>query len=258
MIRPVGWLRQRTCGLRSASSTRAVISRRGIRCRPWTQFSTRAPDGAFSPPAYLSNGRTAPRTRAWRAIPPPVTLSRAGEKVRYSPEVGIDGSGRAIAVWLSARDGGSVQARVYEDAPLPVRPIAPGVSGLRVSPAAFRAARSGPATTPPRAGRGTRVSYALNVAASLRFGVERASSGRRAGGRCAVARSANRGRPRCTRYVRGAGRFARDRAAGRDRFTFTGRVAGRTLAPGRYRLVVVPTAAGLDGATARARFSILQ
>ena len=31
MIRPFGWLRQRTCGLRSASSTRLVISRRGIR-----------------------------------------------------------------------------------------------------------------------------------------------------------------------------------------------------------------------------------
>lgn len=84
---------------------------------------------------------------------------------------------------------------------------------------------------------GTRVSYTLNVAATVRFTIERAGRGR---------------------FVRVGGSFSRSRAAGADRFTFTGRVARRALKPGRYRLVATPTAKGRTGAPIRALFGIVR
>ena len=66
--------------------------------------------------------------------------------------------------------------------------------------------------------------------------------------------SSNRSRSRCTRYVRVSGSFTRNRGAGRDRFTFSGRMGGRALKPGRYRLLVTPGA----GRTARATFRVMK
>jgi hypothetical protein len=100
------------------------------------------------------------------------------------------------------------------------------------------------------------VTYRLNVAARVRFAVERRSSGRRVGGRCVETTSSNRGRAACVRYLRVSGSFTRTRPAGSDRFTFTGRIAGRSLRAARYRLLVTPTAGGRTGATKRASFRI--
>jgi hypothetical protein len=54
------------------------------------------------------------------------------------------------------------------------------------------------------------------------------------------------------------GSFTRTRPAGADRFTFTGRLTGRPLTPGRYRLVATPTANGHTGTASRASFRILK
>ena len=106
---------------------------------------------------------------------------------------------------------------------------------------------------------GTRASYSLSRPARVRFTVERQTVGRRVGGRCVASRRSNGGRPRCTRYVALGGSFSRSGAAGQNAFRFTGRLSGRTLAPGRYRLVGVPTdAAGDVGAPSRARFRVLR
>jgi hypothetical protein len=53
-----------------------------------------------------------------------------------------------------------------------------------------------------------------------------------------------------------AGSFRRGRGAGADRFSFTGRVGGYALRPGRYRLVATPTVAGRVGRTLHAGFRI--
>jgi putative cell wall-binding protein len=130
------------------------------------------------------------------------------------------------------------------------------VSSLRLSPSAFGAARSGASVRTAAGTTGTRVTYRLNVAARVRFAVERRSSGRRVGGRCVETTSSNRGRAACVRYLRVSGSFTRTRPAGSDRFTFTGRIAGRSLRAARYRLLVTPTAGGRTGATKRASFRI--
>jgi len=130
------------------------------------------------------------------------------------------------------------------------------LSGLRVNPSAFRAARSGGSVKSATVRTGTRVSYSLNIAGRVRFTVERRSSGRSVSGRCVTPTKANRKRAACTRYVRVTGSFTRTRAAGADRFTFTGRIGGRTLKPGSYRLVATPSASGRTGTAKRVSFRI--
>ncbi|HTN23438.1 MAG TPA: hypothetical protein VL120_05590, partial [Solirubrobacteraceae bacterium] len=127
---------------------------------------------------------------------------------------------------------------------------------LKVSPAAFRAKSSGPGVTSASSGAGTRVSYTLSLAGAVRFGVEHRSIGRSVGGRCVKTSKSNSKRKRCTRYTRLSGTFTRTRPAGADRFTFTGRLGGRRLPAGNYRLVATPSAGGRTGTTKRVAFRI--
>jgi len=129
----------------------------------------------------------------------------------------------------------------------PLVPIA-AITGLRLSPTTF------PAAVRPGSG----VTYTLNVAALVRFTVERSGRGRRVGGSCVKQTASIRRRPSCARYVRVPGSFSRNRPAGADRFRFTARVAGRTLKPGRYRLVVTPAANGRTGTPSNTRFRIVR
>jgi len=133
---------------------------------------------------------------------------------------------------------------------------APVLGALSLSPAVFRAAGSG-ASIASRVG--TRVSYELSEAAGVRFRVERAVGGRRVGGRCVRTTSLNRGAPRCVRYRTLAGGFADQGVAGQNRLVFRGRLGGRKLTPGRYRLRgVAVDAAGNRSARTRVTFRIVR
>jgi hypothetical protein len=140
--------------------------------------------------------------------------------------------------------------------PPPPRPI-PAITGLRLSPRAFRAAASGASVKTAAARTGTRVSYALDVPASVRFTVTRSSRGRSVGGHCVAATARNRGHGACTLLTSMRGGFGRRRSAGSDRFTFTGRLAGSALKPGRYSLQATPTAGGRTGRPARIAFRVV-
>jgi hypothetical protein len=132
----------------------------------------------------------------------------------------------------------------------------PAVTGLRLSPSTFDAARSGPSVKAAAVRAATRVSYTLNKGARVRFTIQRRDHGRAVGGRCVEQRSSNRGRTGCGRFVTVGGSFTRSRLAGKDRFTFTGRVGGRALKPGRYRLEAIPTADGRAGTPGHASFRV--
>jgi hypothetical protein len=60
---------------------------------------------------------------------------------------------------------------------------------------------------------------------------------------------------RCTRYVK-AGSFTHADTAGPNRFRFSGRVGGRKLKPGAYRLRVVARNSAGAGKAATRRFRI--
>ncbi len=103
------------------------------------------------------------------------------------------------------------------------------------------------------------MSYELSEAASANFTVERAAKGRKKGKKCVAPNSHNRHKKSCTRYKRVKGSFSRSGKAGTNSFHFTGRLRGKKLSPGRYRLVMVATdAAGNKSKPKRAKFRIVR
>jgi Tol biopolymer transport system component len=108
---------------------------------------------------------------------------------------------------------------------------APRITGLALAPRSFRVSRA-------HGRAATAISLRLSERATIEGTVERLHRGRRANGRCTLPSRARRGAARCTRFVRVGTAFTRRARAGLNRFAFDGRLRGRTLAPGRYRLRV--------------------
>lgn len=118
--------------------------------------------------------------------------------------------------------------------------ITPSVTAVAITPATFPAAPSGPSAIPARR-FGTHVSYKLSAPGKVRFTVEQTRSGRRGkGGRCVAPKAAKRHARKCVLLVTLPGSFTLTGKADANRFRFTGRLAGRKLKPGRYRLVATP------------------
>lgn len=138
----------------------------------------------------------------------------------------------------------------------PVPLAAPQISAARLSPSVFPAADRGASLAARRHRRtGTDIRYRDSQAATTRFAVLQPTAGHRLGRRC-LAGSPRPGQRRCTRYVLKGSFRHRDRA-GSVKVHFTGRVRGRKLAPGRYRLTLTPTASGLPGRTVVLGFRII-
>jgi hypothetical protein len=148
--------------------------------------------------------------------------------------------------------------------PPPPRPqpdqIPPAFQGsITLNPAAFAAANRGASIAQRRAPVGTTVRYRLSETATVTFTVEREQSGRRVGGRCVKPARSNRRRPRCKRHVLVSGSFTHGGQAGRNAFQFTGRISGRKLSRGRYRLTgIARDATGNVSAPKRAQFRIVR
>jgi hypothetical protein len=94
----------------------------------------------------------------------------------------------------------------------------PVISRLSLRPSRFRPARRGRSLG---GRRGSRLRFTLSERATVNFRVQRCRR--------------RRGSRRC-RYVRLRGGFSARARAGRNGFVFTGRLRGRRLRPGRYRL----------------------
>ena len=152
----------------------------------------------------------------------------------------------------------------YGTRPAARRPGAHGTGGhggagarpAHADPAPFSSARSGPSVA--RA-TGTQVSYRLSEAATATFDVQRARAGRRVRGRCVRPTSKNRRTRRCRRWLRMRGTFVHPGLTGVNRLRFNGRVAGRRLRPGHYRLrAIARDAAGNRSRRRTARFTIVR
>jgi hypothetical protein len=168
-------------------------------------------------------------------VPAPLVDISSPFPVIFGPALAVDPRGGALALW-SDNDAGRVIAASYDD------PAArsPAVTGLRVSPSGFRAR--------------ARVIFDLDVAAYVGLAIDRVSAGRRVGGRCVKPnRRANRGKASCIRYVR-MRLFTAPLPAGHTGL----RLDRAGMAPGVYRLTATPTANGVAGLRARARFRILR
>ena len=92
---------------------------------------------------------------------------------------------------------------------------------------ARRAARPAPV--------GTTIRYRLSDGATVTFAVDRALRGRKVGGSCRKPSRVNRSRKPCVRWVR-VGGFTRSGKSGANRLRFDGRLSGKALAKGNYRM----------------------
>ncbi len=131
-------------------------------------------------------------------------------------------------------------------------PPAPIVSNLRQSHPRWR--------MPGARGRsrlpvGTTFRFQLDRQAQVLLAFSRVASGRQTGGHCVKATKANRRQPRCDRF-RALDTLEMDSRAGANHYSFGGEISGRTLGPGRYRLLVTATADGETSAVASIEFTI--
>jgi hypothetical protein len=134
----------------------------------------------------------------------------------------------------------------------------PTLRSLAMSPSRFIAANSGPSLR-PAARVGTTVSYRLSEPASTRFTVQRATRGARRGRRCVRRGRAPKRARRCTRYVTLRPTLTHSGSVGPNGFRFMGRMRGRRLRPGAYRLVARATdTSGNRSKPARKRFRIVR
>ena len=131
-------------------------------------------------------------------------------------------------------------------------PKAPVLSGLQQTSPRWRthSVKRG-----PRLPVGTTFKLKLDRAAQLRFTFSQLVSGRRVGGRCVKATKTNRRKPRCDRSL-AAGTLNVAGKAGANTVAFSGKLRGRALAPGSYRLLVTAQADGKTSAAAAIRFTI--
>jgi len=135
----------------------------------------------------------------------------------------------------------------------------PRLGSLSLSSAVFRAAGSGRAFSARRRRPvGTRLSFRLSEAGTVRFTVQRRTKGRRVAGKCRKARRSNRKKRACFRFVKVKRSFSVPAKAGKNRVRFRGRIGGRKLKRGRYRLNARATdVAGNKSALKRKRFRIV-
>jgi hypothetical protein len=143
---------------------------------------------------------------------------------------------------------------------------APVLRRLTLSRSRFAAARRGASISRMRSTRlgrvrttrlgvGTTLHYGLSEAAVVRFTVERRKAGRRVGSSCRKPTRRNRSKRKCDLALKGA--FSRRGGQGPNRARFSGRVRGRRLRSGRYKLVAAATdGAGNTSRRAAVRFAI--
>jgi hypothetical protein len=136
-------------------------------------------------------------------------------------------------------------------------PPAPGqIQSLAVRPSAFRAGNVAGAVASrkkPRPPLGATVAYTLSAAATIEVSVERQIVGRRVGKKCAKKTVANKAHKKCASYKPVKGGFSVSGVSGPNSFKFSGRIGGKPLKPGSYRLT-----AAAGGAVKKAAFKIVK
>jgi hypothetical protein len=180
---------------------------------------------------------------------PPLFVNAAGGDYREaagSPTIDAGAADAQIGSLDLAGNPRSLAAApdigAFEVVPPSVLPLAAGeIQSLSLAPHKFRAAGAGEAiisaAKKAKAPIGATVTYSLSTAATVTFSVERRLPGRKLGKRCVKQTKANRTKRKCSRFKPVKGSFTHSGQAGAKSFKFSGRIGGKGLKPGSYRLV---------------------
>lgn len=172
---------------------------------------------------------------------------RMSIEATFEPDADVDGWGdetqdRCPLVAGDNQGCPPVVAAAPPPAPPPDR-TKPVIGGLTFSRSSFAAAGSGAAFSAQKGKKrkksapiGTKVSFNLTEAASVRFTVQRKTTGRRVSGKCRTPSRKNRKKRKCTLWKNVTGSFTYPGKAGKNTFTFRGRIGGKALRTGSYRL----------------------
>jgi len=132
------------------------------------------------------------------------------------------------------------------------------ITSLKMSPSTIVAAARGPsvvAAATKRRKPGAVVSYVGTQPATTTFTVQRPAAGRVRGRSCVKPTRHNLRHRRCTRWL-SVGSFSHADVVGLNRFRFTGRIRGRKLKAGRYRLRAIPHGIAGAGPAVFTRFRV--
>jgi hypothetical protein len=180
-------------------------------------------------------------------------IDQATGTVLYTPAPGYGGSD---SFRVQASDG--TLSSGVGTVTITVSPGTPVLSGLALRPASFRAAPSGASIATAKRHTGATVSYRDSLSSRTTFTITTTKPGARSGKRCPPKKPQRpHGKKTCSRNVT-LGSFSRSDKAGANTFHFTGRVKGRALKPGAYRLTARPRAGGRTGKSVTVRFHVLR
>lgn len=139
-------------------------------------------------------------------------------------------------------------------------PVAPRITGARLSHSRFRVSRRATAISArAKAPLGTSLRFTLSESAALQIVFTRSAGGLRSARRCSVPTKQLRRRhaKRCARTIT-VGTLARaSERRGLDSLGFTGRIGSRMLAPGAYRATLTATADGLRSVPVGLSFTVV-
>jgi hypothetical protein len=164
-------------------------------------------------------------------------INQAGSAVSYTPDGDFSGS---ESFTYGASDGIDSSAAATITLNVTDR-TAPRLRRLRIAPATVISRRGDQAIeSRTRKRRASRISFRLSEAAKVKIAVQHREQGRRVGKKCRKRSRANSKRAKCTRYVT-RGRIAVNGLKGANKKRFNGRLRGKRLRTGRYRLAATAT-----------------
>jgi hypothetical protein len=191
----------------------------------------------------------------------PFGFTSSATDVDGNPRV-VDGNGDCMAV----EDRGALELQGHDAACLPAKtgvavkalqqlPTLGVLSALKLTPDVFLAAPSGATQSNSKRRYGTMIGYHDSQPGTTTLTVLRPTSGRIHGGSCVKPSHSNRKGRRCTLYV-AVGSFTHLDSAGTASLHFSGRLKGKRLPSGAYRLQATPSDGAGKGRSVHAEFKI--
>ncbi len=197
------------------------------------------------------------------AISLPFGIAPSTTDLAGNPRV-LDGNGDCAAV----QDKGALELQGHatpcpapissSTPPPPAKPVAGTIANLTISPSSFFAAPSGATISKSKKAKktyGATVAYRDSQIATTTFTVLSVTQGRTQGRSCKKPSKTNKHGKRCTIYTP-LGSFTHVDVAGANSLRFSGRINGKTLAKGSYKLQAVAHDAAGNGTVVSKEFKI--